>query len=319
MHPSRIAGDVEAPPHPRDGGPVCAVGALLKRARQALLQDPGEASALALRAAALARGLGDVGGRFEALALASAARLSMSDFAGADPLIAEVGELASGSGQLARHRTLLAIRTQRLGDLHAALVLINEALRCLAGTPESRTRSAAMTHNAAGNLLSQFADFPGAVEQFHLALEVVDEADDHVLGVVANNIGRAHRELREFDAAERVLRDALARSTGADGSVLRAVLLATLGEVLTDDGRPAAALEPLTEALQISEARGFSRARGAAHHCLGRAQRALGEPDLAHTHFLAAQGCREANEERLDLAETQVELAVLLLERHRSA
>ena len=293
--------------------------ALIAVAREVLHRAPLRAIEVATEAAALALDGGDLALRFEALCVVASGCLSLSDFVAAESTISTLGALVDSEARSARHLSLRAMRAQRGGDLQGALALTFEALRLWERSGEATSRRAASTHNLAGNLLAQFADFAGAIEHFHRALSLyAEDPDDDVTAVIANNLGRAYRELGHHSAAEEVFLTTLSRFPADDDSFVRTILTLNLGQLLVDAGRSAEAVGILTDALVISQARGYARATGGLLHSLGLAHQAAGDLAEAGRRFEAAHEVRAALGEQADLTDTQVRYAALLVEMGRA-
>lgn len=296
--------------------------ALLDLARALLFHFPVRAVAVASEAAALALAQKDAEGYFEAVYTQASGSLAVSDLDGADAAIAKVAEAAQGPAQDARVLTLRATRAQRRGDLARGLALILEAMQLWERVDPTLLLRSAATHNSAGTLFAQLGDYAGAIEQFQLALDRVGHnVDDDIYSVVSSNLGRAHRELRQFERAEQVLVTALARFPDDDASFGRAIQLVNLGMVLVEAGRPAEGIRQSALAQQLGVAGGYPRVVAAAHHTLGLALRSEGDPVAAKGEFEAAMRIRSELGERTDLAETQICYAQLLreLQEHGAA
>jgi diguanylate cyclase (GGDEF)-like protein len=291
--------------------------ALLGLARACLVRLPQRAMATSLEVVELATVRNDIEVRFEALCTLAAARLALSDFAGGDVATDQASEVAAQFAQRARVLSLRAIRLHRSGDIPAALVLILEALQLWERADPQALSGSATTHNVAGTLFAQLGDYAGAIEQFQIALSRVDHVvDDDVHSVVSNNLGRAHRELGEFDRAEAVLLTALTQFTADDVSFPRAGQLINLGMVQVEAGRPAEGRQHILLALQIGLTGGYPRIVGAAQHAVGLAFHREGALAEAKRHFEEAIKLRTDIGERTDLAETQVCYAQLMRDMH---
>ena len=302
------------------GADVERLQALLDLARALLFHFPQRAVAVALEAAALASAQKDADGYFDAMHVQASGSLALSDLDGADAAIEKAQAAALGPAQGARVLTLRATRAQRRGDLARGLALIFEAVQLWERVDAALLFRSAATHNIAGTLFAQLGDYPGAIEQFQLALDRVDHnVDDDIYGVVSNNLGRAHRELRQFERAEEVLVAALARFPDDDASFGRAIQLVNLGMVQVEAGRPAEGRRQSALAQQIGAAGGYPRVVAAAHHTLGLAFQGEGDLAAAKVEFEAAMRIRSEMGERIDLAETQVCYAQLLRELHEHA
>jgi len=298
------------------------LGALLDLARALLFHFPVRAVAVASEAAALALAQKDAESYFEAVCTQASGSLAVSDIEGADAAIAKVTEAAQGPAQEARVLTLRATRAQRRGDLARGLALILEAMQLWERVDPTLLLRSATTHNSAGTLFAQLGDYAGAIEQFQIALDRVGHnVEDDIYSVVSSNLGRAHRELRQFERAEQVLVAALARFPNDDASLGRAIQLVNLGMVLVEAGRPAEGIRQSVLAQQLGVAGGYPRVVAAAHHTLGLAFQAEGDRAAAKLEFEAAMRIRSEMGERTDLAETQVCYAQLLrdLQEHVAA
>lgn len=295
--------------------PLNGLDALISLAREALHREPRRAVQYASEAEVLAATQKNPVGRFEALCIIASAYLSLSDFDAAEGVLVSIATLADTPGRQARYLSLRAIRAQRAGDMKGALSLVFDALALLEHSEEAQSQRAAMTHNLAGNLLSQFADYAGAIEQFHRALALfANDPENDITFVIANNLGRAHRELGQFAEAEDIYRKAIARFPTTDNSFVHAGLLCNLGQLLIDTDRPQAAFASLHLALDICKHSNFARLLGAAHNTMGLAYHALKQTDEACVHFQTALEIRRNLSEFLDLCETRVCYAKLLVE-----
>lgn len=294
------------------------VDVLIRLAREALHREPRRAVQYALAAEGLALAQQNTVERFEALCIVASASLSLSDFTAAETVLASIASLTDTPGRQARYLSLRAIRAQRAGDMKAALSLVFDALDLLENSEEAQSQRAAMTHNLAGNLLSQFADYAGAIEHFHRALALfANDPDNDITAVIANNLGRAHRELEQYAEAEAMYRQALARFSVSDSSLIHAALLSNLGQLLIDTGRPQAAFASLNLSLDICKKGNFARMQGGVHNSMGIAHHALQNIDDACLHFQTALEIRRSLGEFLDLCETKVCYAKLLVALER--
>ncbi len=296
-----------------DSGDPEYLPALLDLARSFLFHLPQRGVAVAVEAAALATARNNTDAYFEAVYTQASGCLAVSDTDVADAAIDRAAAAALRPAQSAAVLALRAAQTQRRGDLARALDLILEALQLWESVDPALRIRAATTHNVAGTLFAQLGDYPGAIEQFQTALDRIGHnVDDRMYGVVANNLGRAHRELRQFERAEEVLVAALALFPDEDSSFGRAIQLVNLGMVQVEAGRPAEGRLHSVMALQMAIAGGYSRVVAAAHHTLGLVCQREGDPAAAKEEFEAAMRIRSELGERTDLAETQICYAQLM-------
>jgi len=294
--------------------------ALLDVARACLVRFPKRAVDVAVEAAGLAAARDDAQARFESLYTLASARLALSDFAGGDFAIDQASELAEQFAQRARVLSLRAIRAHRSGDIPGALALVLEAKLLWERAEPDALRGSATTHNVAGTLFAQLGDYAGAIEQFQTALDRVSHVvEDDVYSVVSNNLGRAHRELGEYDRAEEVLVEALSQFAADDISFPRSGQLINLGMVHIEAGRPAEGRRHIESALQIALAGGYQRIVGAAQHAIGLALYQEGALAEAKPYFEESIKLRTDLGERTDLAETQVCYAQLLRDMNDTA
>lgn len=292
--------------------------ALITMAREALHREPRRAVQYALAAEALAATQKNAVGRFEALCIVASAYLSVSDFDAAEGVLASIATLTDTPGRQARYLSLRAIRAQRAGDMMGALSLVFDALALLENSEEAQSQRAATTHNLAGNLLSQFADYAGAIEQFHRALALfANDQENDITAVIANNLGRAHRELGQYAEAEGIYRQAIARFPTTDNSLVHAGLLSNLGQLLIDTHRSQAAFASLNLALDICKQGNFARLQAEIYNSIGIAHHALNNADDACLYFQMALEMRRNLSEFLDLCETKVCYAKLLVDLGR--
>lgn len=293
----------------------------MERARQIhtmalkyLHREPSRAIELATQAISEAEIIQNKNIVFDAHATLLTAKLLLSRFEDLERDLAHLEQQAHAGHQVARILSLRAMWAQRKGNIMESLSLSFEGLRLYSEHPDQlRSRGAAATHNLLGNLLSQLGDYPGALEHFEKAHAIYSEdGTDDVQLVVANNIGRTHRELHQFELAENTLRKALSHFESQDNSFLLTALLLNLAGVFLDTGRIEEATATFRTALTRAETGNFRRLVGVAMHGLAQAALKNEEPDEAITWFESALSLQTTLGEQLELAESQAGYAALL-------
>ncbi len=303
--PEDVVADTEARLAALRADDVLRIPLLLLLARELLRVDAARSMACAVEAERLGDLHDDAPGRFAARDARAMALLFRSDFDDAQHLIEDLAQEASPArpDEVARCRVLRGILLQRRGDLPKALNAAFSALQALDGA-SGRTWVAGTVHNLIGNLLVLYGDVSGALEHY---VEAVESFEPHSLQgviVVSNNVGMAHHEVGQYDAAIEAFRRVLTALPTGGQAYFRAVALCNLGLALVEAGRSAEAFVPLDEARAICAAIGSQRGLGLAHHNLARAHHRVGDLAAAAEHYDRSLAVRAAAAEGQDHAET---------------
>lgn len=288
------------------------VASRLRLARALTNAEPARAIVVATEAGEAAQGLG----------LRSEARRSRATVAFAHLAASAFDEARAIAEQLATEietpldrfsvTLLRGVIKHREGDLAASMDLALEALRIPLSDVQEYTPERAALHNLLGNLAAKCGDLDSAVTHLQTARQIMMAIGHReAVALVTNNVGLALRDNRQFDEALRFFGEALDGLSERRHGILHATILGNAGLAQLEAGLLPEAKVTMLDALQRMEELEAPRGIGTANHNLGRLMLVSGELGLAETHLLRAKAHREASQERLDLADTMLQLVHL--------
>ncbi|HKV11312.1 MAG TPA: CHAT domain-containing tetratricopeptide repeat protein [Thermoanaerobaculia bacterium] len=181
---------------------------------------------------------------------------------------------------------------QHLGELRFALGDLDGALgeyrRALTLRQQLGNRAdEALTFDTLGRALQELGRYDEAAAHFDRAIALWPPGGDPgKKAKILLNRGHLHRDLGETERARERFREALGLFRRAKDRDSEAVALNALGLLALDEGKPAAALQPLGEALKL-RAPG-TRSRAVTLTALGLAWRGLGRTEDARQAYLEA-------------------------------
>lgn len=288
------------------------VASRLRLARALTNAEPARAIAVATEAAEAAQGLGLRTEARRSRATVAFAHLATSAFDEARTIAEQLSTEIETPLDLISVTLLRGVIKHREGDLAASMELALEALRIPMTEVQEYTPERAALHNLLGNLAAQFGDPESAVTHLQTARQIMLAVGHReAVALVTNNVGMALRENQQFSEALRCFDEALDGLTSRRHGLLQATILGNAGLTLLEAGRLDEARDALLEALQRMEELEATRGIGTAHHNLGRLMLLSGDLNRAESHLLLAKARREAFRERLDLADTMLQLVHL--------
>ncbi len=234
---------------------------------------------LALRAAALARGIGYRPGLAAALRNAGTCRYTLAEHDAALADLEEARRLFAEEGDevgVASALHGIGNVSWRRGDHPAALSAHLRALE--SQRAEGDRQGEADSLNSLGNVWYHLGRYARALEHYQASLALKEELGDRVgVAYALNNIGNIHGRLGDYAGAldhhERSL--ALKRAVGERQS--EGVSLLNLGNCHEALGEPERALEHLFEAIRVTRDVGDRRGEAGALQDIGRIYAARGE------------------------------------------
>ncbi|MDP9386362.1 MAG: tetratricopeptide repeat protein [Actinomycetota bacterium] len=253
--------------------------------------DPA-ALAAAEEAAVLARQAGDIWCLAHALALLGFEHASRDELDGAQALFEQCRAVArEGHDEQGRQIALLGLGAAALrhGDYRAAQALLDDALRVAEELGEDYGRAVTLNH---------LAELAIGLGDYRRARKLLDEVLtlNHAFGplpwvtdplVLLGRVAHA-----EGDLAESARLFGVALAAARSSGISRARALAALGEVASDTGHRAAAVERFQEAFVEAQASGDKGALADALFGLARLERAAGNTDRAASRHHEALGLR---------------------------
>jgi putative nucleotidyltransferase with HDIG domain len=166
--------------------------------------------------------------------------------------------------------------------------------------------------NIQGNVAVALASYRSALERY---LRLGDE--NTAAGALAN-MGMAHVDLAEWDAAERCFQEAGEMAERQGDAMKTGLVELNRTELHLRRRRWEAARESCERSLQIFHRLRSRPAIGEAYKYQGILYRETARPELADTHFALSLGLAEMSRDRLLQAETQLEWGLLHLEEERT-
>ncbi|MEX0911858.1 MAG: HD domain-containing phosphohydrolase, partial [Gemmatimonadota bacterium] len=165
--------------------------------------------------------------------------------------------------------------------------------------------------NIQGNVAIALLSYRSALERYRRL------GDDFTATRALNNMGMAHVDLSEWEAAETCFTEAseIAAKNGDTMMVGRVEL--NRAELHLKRRRYEAAQESVDRSLQVFHRLRTKPSIAEAYKYYGMLYRETGKPEQSDTHFALSLGMAEACQNRLLQAETQMEWALLHLEEER--
>ncbi|MGI5188250.1 AfsR/SARP family transcriptional regulator [Promicromonospora sp. CA-289599] len=202
----------------------------------------------------------------------------------------------------------LGVSEARLGNLAESVEVQHQALAIFQGLG-SRFSEAVMLSNIAGVEMRR-ERLPEAADLLQRSISIAEEmGSDRSRANALDKLGSLHLRMGEPDRAHECFQQSLAHFVLSGERASQAWSTNGLGEVALFTGDAAGAVARHTEALALAAADGTRHQQARAHAGIGHAHRALGNPDLARTHYEHAHaiytdlGMPEAEEMRATLAE----------------
>ncbi|MFC4631348.1 BTAD domain-containing putative transcriptional regulator [Promicromonospora alba] len=202
----------------------------------------------------------------------------------------------------------LGVSEARLGNLAESVGVQHQALAIFQELG-SRFSEAVTLGNIAGVEMRR-ERLPEAADLLQRSISIAEEmGSDRSRANSLDTLGSLHLRLGEPDRARECFQQALAHFVLSGERSSQAWSTNGLGEVALFTGDAAGAVARHTEALALAGADGARHQQARAHAGIGHAHRALGNPDLARTHYGQAcaiytdLGMPEAEEMRTALAE----------------
>lgn len=306
-----------------------AVGASLLEAQGLLAQSrawrflgsPEKAGSAARQAYELYEGFGHGPGAAEALTEEGNALFEGSEIDRATADYQQAIELyreAGAQGQAAAALSNLALALKESGNLDRALELLEEVETAFE-TTENREGVANAANNRAAILLLR-DELGTAEELFRRAGTLWQEAQDrrrtaialHNLAVVLRLEGRLDESLEDHENALQIRREI----GDKPGEVYS---LSNLAGALADRGELAKADELLTKAVSLADSLGLPRHRAQCRFELAELRLLQGQLDTAMELHTEAKTLREESKDFLEVADSELAIARLKLERGESA
>lgn len=200
------------------------------------------------------------------------------------------------------------------GDLSEAKRLDQEALTIFGATGNRRRMGMALTHLA--NIAWQEGDLDGALKGYTAALANYSAVGDTLnIAAAKDNLGSIHYLKGDLKLSQGLFQEALAgfRNVGSKGSVANA--LENLAACVSGQGDLKTAREMLDEAIDLDRKQGIKSEEAWGLAGLGDIDLAEGKLDDAVRDYNVALSVRTELGEKATIAESQVTLANLALER----
>jgi putative nucleotidyltransferase with HDIG domain len=170
-----------------------------------------------------------------------------------------------------------------------------------------------------GTLSSIRGDLRSALTHYSLALTSYERQDQaRGMGLVLNNIGMLHIDLKEFDHAARCLERALFVCSANEDVMTEVLVHINLAELSIELEDLERARESCDEAFEIASRLGDSRNIAEVFKLYGVLYRESGKLHLAHTHLLESIAISAKHNFPLTEAEAQRELALVLRSQDRN-
>lgn len=178
----------------------------------------------------------------------------------------------------------LGVSEARLGHLAESVEAQRQALAIFQELG-SRFSEAATLANIAGVEMRR-ERLPEAADLLRRSIAIAEEmGSDRNRANALDTLGSLHLRLGEPDRARECFQQALAHFVLSGERASQAWSTNGLGEVALFTGDAAGAVARHTEALALAGADGARHQQARAHAGIGHAHRALGNPDLARTHY----------------------------------
>jgi putative nucleotidyltransferase with HDIG domain len=228
----------------------------------------------------------------------------------------EVAERGGAADRQAKALNVLGIVEMRMGERDRASELLLRA-RAL-GEEAQDERLVAMVDQNLGILANIQGNVAVALLSYRSALERYRRlGDENTACGALVNMGMAHVDLAEWDAAERCFDEAAALAERLGDAMKTGLVELNRTELYLRRRRWEAARESCERSLHVFHRLRSRPSIGEAYKYQGILFRETGRPELADTHFALSLGLAETSSDRLLQAETQLEWALLHLEEER--
>lgn len=165
--------------------------------------------------------------------------------------------------------------------------------------------------NIQGNVAIALLSYRSALERYRKL------GDDFTATRALNNMGMAHVDLSEWEAAETCYAEAAEIASRTGDAMMVGQVELNRAELHIKRRRYEAASESVDRSLQVFHRLRTKRGIAEAYKFYGMVYRETSKPEQADTHFALSLGMAEACQDRLLQAETQMEWALLQLEEER--
>ena len=165
--------------------------------------------------------------------------------------------------------------------------------------------------NIQGNVAIALLSYRSALERYRKL------GDEFTATRALNNMGMAHVDLAEWEAAESCFQEASELATRTGDAMMAGKVELNTAELHIRRRRYVAAAESVERSLNVFHRLRAKPGIAEAYKFHGIVYRETGRPEQADTHFALSLGMAEACQDRLLQAETQMEWALLHLEEGR--
>lgn len=223
--------------------------------------------------------------------------LMKRDYAHAWEQISEAEGLITGLGGPIDLRARLELARARVkmqqGRLTEAMQAAQEAQSLAARSTDAEVEMQIL--HTIGNGYMLIRDYPRALDHFLEAVTLAKSLDDGVMrGRILNSIAISYWRMKEWDSAERYLREA--QSLQAEGSHMYYLFANNIGVALMEQRRYAEAEAHLLEALAFNEALNSPQALGLNQSNLGDLYTRMGNLDRAEAYLKEALALEKTQE-----------------------
>ncbi len=165
--------------------------------------------------------------------------------------------------------------------------------------------------NIQGNVAIALLSYRSALERYRRL------GDEFTATRALNNMGMAHIDLGEWEAADSCFTEASALASRTGDTMMAGKVELNRAELHLKRRRYLAASESVERSLQVFHRLRAKPGIAEAYKFFGIVYRETGKPEQADTHFALSLGMAESCQDRLLQAETQLEWALLHLEEER--
>ena len=229
-----------------------------------------------------------------------------------------IAEAADLPLQLASVLNCLGIVAQYRGDVAAAEAAYARASSCAQALGSERI-AAMVTLNLA-TIAGIRGAYQTAIERYSSALKQFRALGDEASVVSAlNNLGMAHRDLRQWTAAERCFNEAFRICSDLRDATLLGTIELNRADLLLRQARYQDARDYCDRAFEIYTRVECKQGLGEAYKLYGALFQRMGRNSLAESHLLRALELAVAAEDRLLEAEVFAQRALVHLDEERNA
>jgi HD-GYP domain-containing protein (c-di-GMP phosphodiesterase class II) len=227
-----------------------------------------------------------------------------------------VAERAALPGLRAQALNVIGCIEMRRGRCHLATGTFRRAREVAEGIGDDHLL-AMIEQNAA--IVAQIeGDVAAALRGYRAALERYRRLGDEASACGAlTNMGMAHVDLEEWDAAEACYREAAEIAGRVGQATVTGTLELNRAELYLRTRRYAEARESCERSLALYQRLRAKQGIAEAYRYYGMLFRDTGEPEQADAHFALSLGLAETAQDPLLQAETQVEWAILHMQQER--